>query len=143
MNWKRNFFTLSLHRHKHFCRDHNHEKRIYCSDCKTLICAYCQLYGGHTGHSYEVATEASKPSVAALKEVESGLLQDLEKLGNGKKEVSRTIKKLVRTRAKCERSVKTYFDVATKKLETEKNHLLTQIDSWTEEQKYILDAQQE
>lgn len=133
----------TFNRSKHFCKDHNHEKRIYCNDCKTLICAYCQLYGGHTGHNYQVATEASKPSVQALKEAEEGIVGDLEKVAVGKGEVSVSISKLTRTKRRCEKGVRKYFDVAVEKLESQKELLLTQIASWTEEQMFILNAQLE
>ena len=95
---------------RHFCKDHDHEKRIYCNDCKTLICAYCQLYGGHMGHSYMVAAEASKPSIESLKSAEKSLSEDLKKLVVGEKEVNHTIAKLTKTRRRCERNVKAYFE---------------------------------
>ena len=133
----------AVNKSKHFCKDHNHEKRIYCNDCRTLICAYCQLYGGHTGHSYLVATEASKPSVSALKKAEEGLVIDLEKLTVGKGEVSVTISKLARNRRHCEKNVKKYYSGAVKKLGAQKDLLLSQIASWTDEQMFILNAQLE
>lgn len=130
-------------RNKHFCRDHNHEKRIYCTDCKTLICAYCQLYGGHRGHDYMVASEASKPSIESLKTAEDGLTEDLANLAAGENAVNRTISKLAKTRHKCEKNAQMYFGEAIVKLQTQRDSLLAQIASWTDEQLYILKAQLE
>ena len=130
-------------RNKHFCKDHDHEKRIYCSDCKTLICAYCQLYGGHRGHHYIVASEASQPSIESLKLVDGVLTEDLSSLSSGESSLNLTISRLSKTRSKCEKSVKTYFGDAITKLERQKDLLLSQIASWTDEQMYILKAQLE
>ena len=130
-------------RNRHFCEDHDHEKRIYCNDCKTLICAYCQLYGGHRGHHYMVATEASIPSIESLKAVDTALSGELESLTTGEGSLNRTISRLSRTRSKCERNVKIYFGSAIAKLEEQRDSLLSQIASWTDEQMYILKAQLE
>lgn len=130
-------------RNRHFCKDHDHEKRIYCNDCKTLICAYCQLYGGHKGHDFIVATEASKPSVESLRAAEKGLSEELGNLTTGVNALNKTISKLARTRNKCEKSVRRYFGGAIARLESQQDSLLAQISSWTEEQMYILNAQLE
>lgn len=130
-------------RNRHFCKDHNHEKRIYCNNCKTLICAYCQLYGGHRGHDHIVASEASKPSVESLKATESVLGGDLDNLSSGESAVNRTIAKLSKTRNKCEKNVRFYFGGAIEKLESQRDSLLSQISSWSDEQMYILKAQLE
>ena len=130
-------------RNKHFCKDHDHEKRIYCNDCKTLICAYCQLYGIHQGHDFVVATEASKPSVESLKAAEQSLSDEVGSLTTGVNALNLTIAKLARTRNKCEKSVRRYFGGAIARLERQQDSLLSQISSWTEEQMYILNAQLE
>lgn len=130
-------------RNRHFCKDHDHEKRIYCNDCKMLICAYCQLYGGHRGHEYIVATEASIPSVQSLKAVDNTLSDDLMNLTTGEGSLNHTISRLTKTRNKCEKSVKVYFGAAITKLSAQRDSLLSQIASWTDEQMYILKAQLE
>lgn len=130
-------------RNKHFCKDHDHEKRIYCDDCKTLICAYCQLYGEHKGHSFMVAAEASKPSIDSLRTSEKSLAKDLSNLTLGENALNHTISKLMKTRSKCETNVKLYFEDAIAKLDNQKVSLLSQISSWADEQMYILKAQLE
>ncbi len=131
------------HKNKHFCKDHNHEKRIYCNDCKVLICAYCQLYGGHTGHSYEVATEAAKPSLEALKQVDTDIERNLEKLEEGKKKVEKTVRKLDRRRERSEKKVKRYFESSMARLRVEKDLLLEKMKDWSSEQRYVLTSQLE
>jgi len=145
----KNFALLSClqqqpsHRNKHFCKDHNHEKRIFCNDCQTLICAYCQLYGGHAGHKYEVATDAAKPSLATLKEAESGIQRDLEKLGDGRKAVGKAMRRLGRSMARSEKEVKMYYEGAMERLKEEMERLLRGMSSWSREQQFVLQSQLE
>ena len=131
----------SVSKTKHFCLEHSHDKRIYCSDCRSLICAYCQLYGEHAGHSYVVASDASKTPLDALKVAGEGLLADMEMVASSRKEVDMVILKLARNRRRCERSVKKYYNGAIERLEREKSSLLSEVATWTEEQVSILNAQ--
>ncbi len=90
-----------------------------------------------------VATEASKPSIESLRQAEETLSKDLENLEEGEIEVSQTIAKMVKTRGKCERNVRRYFGGAVERLKEQRDVLLSQISSWTEEQIFILNAQLE
>ena len=133
--------TVRPKRQSHYCKDHDHEKRIYCRDCKTLICAYCQLYGDHKEHNCEIATEAAKPSVESLKEAKEKLMSDFEELTQGETVVTSAIVKLERNRERCERKVKRYFNRFIGRLKRRKDDLLLDIGSWTEDQMFVLDAQ--
>lgn len=128
---------------QYFCKEHDHEKRVYCDDCKVLICAYCQLYGAHKEHRYTVATEAAQPLVEALKTAEKNLTEDFKELSLGETEVNSAVMKLERNRRKCERKVQQYYSKIIDKLEQRKDTLMMDIGTWTEEQMYILNAQLE
>lgn len=128
-------------RSKYFCKEHDHEKRIYCKDCRSLICVYCQLYGGHKGHTLMVAAEACMPPIDALKKAENNLVLDLEKLVLLKDEVKVSISKLLRDKKLCERNVMKYYCGAMKKLETRKDFLISEISSWVADQMFVLNAQ--
>ncbi len=90
-----------------------------------------------------VASDASKPSIESLKSSEKSLSEDLANLASGESAVNRTISKLAKTRRKCEKNVRMYFEEAIAKLENQRDSLLSQIASWTDEQMYILKAQLE
>ena len=134
--------SVSIHTKKsHYCKDHDHEKRIYCRDCKTLVCAYCQLYGDHKDHQCAIATDAARPSVESLKEAKEKLVRDFEELSQGETAVNSAIMKLERKREKCERKVRRYFDRFIGRLKRRREDLLLDIGSWTEDQMSILDSQ--
>lgn len=130
-------------RTQYFCKEHDHEKRVYCDDCKVLICAYCQLYGTHKDHKYTLASEAAKPMVEALKSSGKGLADDFRDLSLGETEVNSAVMKLERNRRKCEQKVQQYYSKIIDKLEHRKDELMMEIGSWSEEQMYILNAQLE
>lgn len=90
-----------------------------------------------------VATEASIPSIESLKVVDKTLSEDLINLTTGEGALNSTISRLGKTRNKCEKNVKAYFGAAITKLSTQRDDLLSQIASWTDEQMYILKAQLE
>ena len=134
--------SVSLHPKKsHYCKDHDHEKRIYCRDCKKLVCAYCQLYGDHRGHHCEIATDAAKPSVELLKEAKDKLMKDFNDVTQGETAVNTAIVKLERNRERCERKVKRYFNRFIGRLRRKRDDLLLDIGSWTDDQMFVLDAQ--
>lgn len=133
--------TISRPKKSHYCKDHDHEKRIYCRDCRALVCAYCQLYGDHKDHNCEIATEAAKPSVESLKEAKEKLVSDFEELLQGEKVVTSAIVKLEKNRERCEKKVKHYFNRFIGRLKRRRDDLLLDIGSWTEDQMFVLDAQ--
>lgn len=90
-----------------------------------------------------VATEASIPSIECLKAVDNTLSEDFVNLTTGESALNSTISRLGKTRNKCEKSVKVYFGAAITKLSAQRESLLSQIASWTDEQMYILKAQLE
>ena len=151
-NLTKNFALLSCRpqssnqppqRRRHYCKEHDHEKRIYCNACKVLVCAYCQLYGEHKGHDCVIATEASQPSIRALRVAEEGLSGNLERISQGEEEVSAAMQRLEKQRRKCEGKVKTYFERLASKLGAQKAALLGSTSNWSDEQLFILQAQLE
>lgn len=134
--------SINIHPKKsRYCKDHDHEKRIYCRDCKTLVCAYCQLYGNHQGHECVIATEAAKPSVEALKEAKEKLERDFESLSEGEGAVKEVVEKLERNKEHCEKKVKRYFDRFIGRLKRRKYDLLDEINSWSVDQMSVLEEQ--
>lgn len=134
--------SVTLHPKKsYYCKDHDHEKRIYCRDCRSLICAYCQLYGDHKGHECEIATEAAKPSVESLKRAKEKLGKDFDDLTEGESAVSAAIVKLEKNRERCEKKVRHYFNRFIGRLRRRRDDLLLDIGSWTDDQMSVLDAQ--
>ncbi len=126
---------------KHFCTEHAHEKRLYCRDCRELVCAYCQLYGVHKNHDCSYASEAAQPSVEALRAAMDSVNAHLKELNVGEKHVNRAARRLKKNKHHCEKKVKGYFDQLIRSLESKKITLLMDIGSWTDEQLYILNAQ--
>ena len=135
--------TTTRKNKRHFCTEHNHEKRVYCKDCRMLVCAYCQLYGGHKDHDCAIASDAAQPSVEALRVAVEGIKCDLNDLNMGEKVVEKAVKKLKKNRHQCERRVKGYFNELIHSLENKRNTLLMNVGSWTDEQMFILNAQLE
>ena len=134
--------SINIHPKKsHYCKDHDHEKRIYCRDCKTLICAYCQLYGDHQGHQCVIATDAAQPSIEALKEAKEKLEKDFESLSEGESVVKEAVEKLERNKEHCKKKVKKYFDRFVVRLERKRDDFLWDIDRWSEDQMGVLEAQ--
>ena len=72
----------------------------------SLIYVYCQLYGDHTGHSYIMASDASKNTLDTLKIAGEGLMVDMEMLALSRKLIAMVVSNLARNRRHCERSVK-------------------------------------
>ena len=135
--------TRKQQKSRHFCEEHDHEKRIYCNDCKTLVCAYCQLYGGHKQHDCVIATEVAKPIIEMLKTAAKTVSEDLDQVTQAEGLVNTAITRLERGRKTCEMKVKRYFGDLIKKLAARRDVLLTSAQNWSEEQMYILQAQLE
>lgn len=130
-------------RSRHYCKEHDHEKRIYCNACKVLVCAYCQLYGEHKGHDCVIATEASQPSIRALKMAEESLSGNLEQISQGEEEVSAAMQRLERQHRKCEVKVKAYYERLANRLAGQRAALLARTSNWSDEQLFVLQAQLE
>ena len=130
-------------KNRQYCEQHDHEKRIYCNDCKHVVCAYCQLYGDHKGHDCVIATEVSKPAVEALKKGKDGVLSDLEQASKGEEQVNAAISRLERGKKRCSSHVRRHFGRLVGQLTNRRDALLASLGSWSEEQMYILLAQLE
>lgn len=132
-----------LQRSRHYCNEHHHEKRVYCKECKVLVCAYCQLYGEHKGHDCIIATEAAQPLVDTLKLAEESVLSDLDQISRGEEEVRTAVLRLSKQHRRCVKKVKAHFGRLTSRLTEQKTALLARVDNWSEEQLFILQAQLE
>lgn len=150
-NLTKNFALLSVKsetvsqkpKTRHYCNEHDHEKRLYCQDDKVLICAYCQLFGEHKGHKCVIATEVAEPAVEAVRTAEANVSSDLEQVVQAEEQVDAVVQKLHRGRRRCENAVKRYFGRLIKNLEEKEEELLTGLRNWNDEQLYILQAQLE
>lgn len=128
---------------QHYCEEHDHDKRVYCNDCKTLVCAYCQLYGEHKEHNCTKATEVGKAAVDSLLSAKASVLADLDEVTKAEEQVTAAISQLERKERQTERKVKKHFTSLTNQLEERKGYLLTQLKRWSSEQLFILQAQLE
>ena len=126
---------------RHYCKEHDHEQRIYCRDCQLLVCAYCQLYGRHKSHTCLIATEACKPAVEEVKTVEAVVSSELQQVEAGENAVLARIKKLDRGKAHCERSIARYYNRLTDMLQQKKESEIEKVRMWADEQAYVLQAQ--
>ena len=126
---------------KHYCEEHDHEKRVYCNDCKALICAYCQLYGVHNKHDCVIATEVAKPAIDALKNAEARLSNDFDQVSLAEKQVSVIISRVERQKRTCELKVREHFEDVIHKLADKRDTLLVSLGNWVFEQMEILQAQ--
>lgn len=134
--------AINIHPKKsHYCKDHDHEKRIYCSDCKMLICAYCQLYGEHKEHTCEIATDAAKPAVDRLKEARDQLTRDMEDVTNGEEAVRSVIDKIELDKIQSQRKIKRYFNKYINRLRLRREGLLRELEEWCYESLSLLGAQ--
>lgn len=126
---------------KHYCKEHEHEKRVYCNDCKVLICAYCQLYGDHKKHDCVIATEVAKPAIDALRNAEARLSNDLDRVSLAEKQVSTIISRVEKQKRTCELRVRRHFEDVINKLADRRDAVVVRMGSWVCEQMEILQAQ--
>ena len=126
---------------QHYCQEHDHEQRIYCQECQQLVCAYCQLYGRHKTHKCLIATEACEPAVQALRELHTDMKTQLTELQVSEAAVLASIQKLERGRERSERKTHYYFDSLIRALEQKRDADIEHVQTWSDEQAAILQAQ--
>ncbi len=128
---------------QHYCAEHDHDKRIYCNDCKALVCAYCQLYGEHRGHDCTIATEVGKAAVQTLLAAKASVSADLEEVTQAEERVMAAISQLQRRERRATGRVTDHFASLVAELEERKRFLLGELKRWSNEQHFILQAQLE
>ena len=126
---------------KHYCREHEHEQRIYCQQCQVLVCAYCQLYGLHKAHECVIASEVCQPAVDGVKAVQVSVCGDLEQVQAGEMAVLKSLQKFQRQQNRCEHRVSRYYDKLIAALQREKEKELGQVKTWANEQAFVLHSQ--
>lgn len=126
---------------RHYCKEHDHEQRVYCQDCQLLICAYCQLYGQHKNHSCVIASEACQPAVEEVRAIQAVVHGELEQLQAGEAAVLSRVKKLERGQSTCERDLTRYFDRLIDTLQQKRDSEVQRMRSWANEQAFVLHSQ--
>jgi hypothetical protein len=144
----KNFALLGVHdgieraaASPHYCQEHDHEQRIYCQDCRQLVCAYCQLYGRHKTHKCLIATEACKPAVEAVKGLRDEVEAQLRELEAGEATVLASVQQLEQRRERSERKICYYYGKMLDTLQQKRAAEVEQVRTWANEQAYVLQAQ--
>lgn len=145
-NLTKNFALLGMQEgvektSQHYCKEHDHEQRIYCQECQQLVCAYCQLYGRHKTHKCLIATEACEPAVQAVRELQSGVEGQLQELEAGEAAVLASIQQLEHGREQSEMRVRLYYGRFIEALQRKREAEVERIQAWSDEQACILQAQ--
>lgn len=125
----------------HYCREHDHEQRIYCQECQQLVCAYCQLYGRHKTHKCLIATEACEPAVQAVRELQADIETQLVQLKMSEASVLASVQQLERGRERSVRHIHSYYSGLIEALQQKRNSEVDKIQAWSDEQAYILRTQ--
>ena len=126
---------------QHYCQEHDHEQRIYCEECKQLVCAYCQLYGRHKTHNCLIAIEACAPAVEAVRELQVEVEAQLEELKTAEASVVASVQRLEHGRKCNERRISYYYGRLIEALQQKKEAEVDRVQTWSDEQAYILQAQ--
>jgi hypothetical protein len=126
---------------QHYCQEHDHEQRIYCQECQQLVCAYCQLYGRHKSHKCLIATEACEPAVQAVKELQAEVQEQLSELEAGEAAVLASVQQLERGRERSEMCIRHYYGRFIEALEQKREAEVERVQSWSDDQACILQAQ--
>lgn len=126
---------------QHYCQEHDHEQRIYCEECRQLVCAYCQLYGRHKTHKCLIATEACEPAVEAVRELQVDVEAQLGELKRSEASVLTSVQQLEHCRERCERKIQCYYERLIEALQQKRDADIDKIQSWSDEQAYILQTQ--
>ena len=76
------------------CKVHEEQAKIYCYDCKTLICRDCVIDEDHKGHDYEFVKKAApkiqknlKECLAPITESQKGIQDAIKNVEGAKAEV--------------------------------------------------------
>ena len=126
---------------QHYCQEHDHEQRIYCTECQQLVCAYCQLYGRHKSHKCVIATEACEPAVKAVQGLHSEVEVQLKELEAGEAAVLASIQQLEDGRERSEIRVRLHYGRLIEALQQKRESEVEKIQNWSSEQACILQAQ--
>ncbi|KAK3748803.1 hypothetical protein QZH41_016025, partial [Actinostola sp. cb2023] len=71
------------------CPEHKDKLKFYCRTCNALCCAFCQLYGTHTGHSCFEVHEAEERERQILENLQSAVDKQSEKYIKARGDVQR------------------------------------------------------
>ena len=122
------------------CLEHDQIRKIFCFDCKCLICGDCTLID-HNGHSYnflkKCATEAHKTlhdSLTPLQRVQANIAGANKKLAGTKTQVGSQEEEVCK-------SVEQSFDQLIAILEQRKTELVKKVRTLAKEKKDALTAQ--
>ena len=122
------------------CPEHDKTMKIFCFDCKCLICRHCTLID-HNGHSYnflkKCATEARKTlkdSLSPLQRVRANITVAYKKVAGTKTQVGSQEEEVCK-------SVEQSFDQLIAVLEQRKAELVKKVQTLAKEKKDALTAQ--
>lgn len=125
----------------HYCPEHDHDQRVFCKDCKAVICVYCQLYGSHKGHECALAADLVKPAIETLESAEVTLNNHIHDVVGARSLVKAAMDRLKSSQQECQDSVQRYYKSIMELLDKEKEKRTEEINHWVEEQLDVLQAQ--
>ncbi|KAL5467633.1 hypothetical protein EMCRGX_G031892 [Ephydatia muelleri] len=125
----------------HYCSEHDHEQRVFCKDCKSVICVYCQLYGNHKGHECALAADLVKPAIETMESAVVSLNDHLHDITGAESAVKEAMDRLRSSQQECLGGVQFYFQSVAELLVKEKEKRIAEINSWVEDQWDVLQAQ--
>lgn len=125
----------------HYCPEHDHDQRVFCKDCKAIICVYCQLYGAHKGHDCALAADLVKPALETLESAEVTLNEHLRDIIGAESAVKNAMDVLRSSQKESLDAVQRYYETVAELMGKEKVKQMERISSWVEDQWDILQAQ--
>lgn len=125
----------------HYCTEHDHDQRVFCKDCKSVICVYCQLYGSHKGHECALAADLVKPAIETMESAEVTLNDHLHDIVRAESAVKEVMDRLRSSQQECMNGVHNYFNSIAELLVKEKEKRIKEMNDWVEDQWDVLQAQ--
>ena len=126
---------------RHYCPEHDHDQRVFCKDCKMVICVYCQLYGSHKGHECALAADLVKPTMEILESAEVTLNDNMCDIVGAESAVKAAVDRLKSSQQEGLGTMQHYFSTVVELLEKEKEKHIRELNHWMEEQLDVLQAQ--
>lgn len=91
------------------CEEHGEKLRMYCSDCKTVCCTYCQIEGKHKDHKSFHVHEAEDIDKRNLHRLQQKVDEYGEKFIKSRSEVQKTIEEVKKNDIRVKDIVRRYY----------------------------------
>ena len=109
------------------CEEHGEKLKMYCSECKTACCTYCQIEGKHKNHKSFHVDEAEHIDKRNLHRLQQKVDDHGEKFIKSRSEVQRTIEELKKNDIRVKDLIRRYFRELRTAIETGEKILLEEV----------------